>query len=228
MTPRIPISWPVEKCDLVYYRRESETTDIGAEADGEAEAGASDNGKCDCGPPDHQDCSVPRTRGERCSGDDRERGKEALQVDRELIRRSDGALPYNSYLWPSESWWLYDEFKHASSRWMFSICALANGKFAVEGYVWAIRDGHSHGRKNNYPTRKEAIRAAAARLIRGMRGSRTSGGLSDSLNGSQLAQAINWVLDTVAGETCAKRKRVVTMAAPIKRRRVIVAKKSLI
>lgn len=134
------------------------------------------------------------------------------------ISRADGQELYNGFLWPSESWWLGHERKKFSSRWNFGYVALSDGRFAVEGYVWAIREGVYHGRKNNFSSRSLCIRAAAARLIRCMRGSR-SWDTWDSLNGELLAEAVNWVLETVARETGKPVRRLVSLVKVMERQR---------
>src|SRR5689334_2011357 len=125
-----------------------------------------------------------------------------LPPELSAIRRADGREPFNGYLWPTESWWLGHERRKFDSRWHFGIVALADGRFALYGSVYAIKaDKDLGGRRNCFPDRKSAIRSGAARLIQTMRASGTWGIQYGGMTGSKLAEAINWVLATVARDT---------------------------
>ncbi len=127
------------------------------------------------------------------------------------IRSANGTAPYNHHLWPTESWWLGREISHCfDGRWHFGYVHLADGRFCIDGDLWHIEkddsdpanfDKNRVKRKNNFTDRRRCIRAAAARLILILRGSRRWNGLGGGLNGRHLATAINWVLHTVARET---------------------------
>jgi hypothetical protein len=119
------------------------------------------------------------------------------------IERADGVRPYNHYLWPTESWWANQELHQGyDSRWHFGIVALADGRFATEGQVRSIEKNNYGGRKIVFATRTEAIRVAAARMIRQARFSRKWTGLfCGGVKGEKLAGLINWTLGVVAKET---------------------------
>lgn len=143
---------------------------------------------------------------------------EAATIEEPEILRADGLKPSkHGYIPHSEIWFLNrggDYCRRFSGRWHFCYVALSDGRFSVSGMLWDIKndeDGLDGGR-NNFPTRAAAIRAAAARLIRIMRGSRNWFGHWDHLIGRDLAIAVNWVLDTVnreTGEARSKRRLVV-------------------
>jgi hypothetical protein len=129
------------------------------------------------------------------------------------IERIDGARPFNGYLWPSESWWAYrDEGKRSwDSRWHFGVVHLWDGRFAVDGtiskieadnrrYSWTRKDGQL-GRRNNFPTRREAVRTAAADLLRTLRSARSWPNSNRvSRDPSHWAEVVNWVLETAHRE----------------------------
>jgi len=129
------------------------------------------------------------------------------------IERADGARPFNGYLWPTESWWAHREpgNRNWDSRWNFGIVHLWNGTFAIMGqlsaiernnrrYRWEVKDGQLH-RTNNFATRREAIRSAAADLLRTLRSAR-SWRSNDWIARDPVhwAAVVNWVLTTAHRE----------------------------
>jgi hypothetical protein len=119
------------------------------------------------------------------------------------IERADGVRPYNHYLWPTEIWEARRDINDRISRkWHFCIIALADGRFATQGDVWSIEKNNYGGWKVVFATRNEAIRTAAARMIRRARISRGWTGMWDGgLQGKRLEAVINWALAVVARET---------------------------
>lgn len=126
------------------------------------------------------------------------------------IERADGSRPYNGYLWPTESWWANRELDfRIHSRWNFGIIALADGRFSINGHVDRIElNNETYEWEKRAPkpcvfnTRAEAIRYAAARLIRNARQSRQwEGWMNGQLQGAELARVINWIRAIVARET---------------------------
>src|SRR5690349_4692838 len=120
------------------------------------------------------------------------------------IERADGTRPFNHYLWPTESWWAGRDLRshQIHIRWNFGIVALADGRFSIEGCVYSIEKNEYSGKPCVFSTRIEAIRMAAARMIRIARASRNweSYGCG-GLKGSSLATVINWARKVVAQET---------------------------
>lgn len=138
------------------------------------------------------------------------------------IEAADGQRPFNSYLWPTESWWPDREPGQRSwdATWHFGIVALWDGSFAVNGFIWQIecndrrsswhqREGQLH-RPNNFPTRRQAIRTAAADVLRQLRNARHR--RPDWLrgpdwqsrvtrDGAHWVDVCNWVRRTVHRET---------------------------
>jgi hypothetical protein len=114
----------------------------------------------------------------------------------------DGKRPFNHYLWPTESWWAYDELGHRgfSARFHFGIIALNDGRFATEGFVWQIEansDSAHNGRPGKpvvFETREKAIRIAVARFIRLCRWATKWHGTPDYLTLDKSRRAINWAL----------------------------------
>lgn len=132
------------------------------------------------------------------------------------IRAIDGKEPFNMYLWPTDGddWWASGGVQYVgerfrgidrnfSSRWRFSIVALNDGRFSTSGCVYDIERGHEYGgRQCVFSTRAAAIRAAAARMIREARQSRTwKNILSDRLTDEDLEKLVNWTRAIVAEET---------------------------
>lgn len=134
------------------------------------------------------------------------------------IERADGVRPYNHYLWPTESWWPEDrDLGHCvHSRWHFGIVALADGRFSVEGSVFSIeRNTDGFGRPCVFGSRTEAIRTAAARMLRMARRSRKWEAFgTGKLEGSRLAAVINWARQIVARETGEQDPRLVHVKEP--------------
>lgn len=120
------------------------------------------------------------------------------------ISRADGRRPSNGYLWPTESWWAYDEFGHRgfTGRHHFGIVALNDGRWATNGIVCEIeansdnpfgRNGRP-GKPVVFGTREKAIRIAVARFIRLCRWARRWAGTPDYLTEANCQRAINWSL----------------------------------
>lgn len=137
------------------------------------------------------------------------------------ISRADGVRPYNHYLWPmpADSWWANRSLDHTlDPRWHFSVVALADGTFSTTGSVCSIEanaDGCYRDRPCVFPTRIEAMRASAARMIRIARGSRNwpHPGYG-RLRGNDLARVINWALSVVAEESGRPAPREVNVKTP--------------
>lgn len=148
------------------------------------------------------------------------------------IRAVDGTVPYNGYLWPTESWWPghTKEFRHRmSGGWFhFEIVALADGRFSIDGTVSHIegnttvprwRDEDPAGLPVVFETRSAAIRTGAARMIREMRQAQTWGkvGPMDGyrLDRETLEDVINWTLQQVAKACNEPMARLVRLVPPI-------------
>lgn len=129
------------------------------------------------------------------------------------IERADGARPFNGYLWPSESWWAHREpgNRNWDSRWNFGIVHLRDGRFAVMGQLTAIeRNNRRYSwemidaqllRANNFATRRRAIRAAAADLLRTLRWARNWKTIERiTRDPVHWAEVVNWVLATAHRE----------------------------
>lgn len=141
------------------------------------------------------------------------------------IERADGRRPYNHYLWPTEWWWANQHFGHSvDARWNFGIVALADGRFSTEGSVYSIDKNNcafssEKPRPCVYETRDQAIRVAAARLIRQARNSRRWQGYgSGKLEGQRLSAVINWIRAVVARETGRPEPAPITVKEPPKPR----------
>jgi len=119
------------------------------------------------------------------------------------IERADGVRPYNHYLWHTETWDAREDLDdYISRKWHFGIIALADGRFATQGDVQSIEKNDYGGWKVVFATRNQAIRTAAARMIRRARISRGWTGMWDGgLQGKKLEAVINWALGVVARET---------------------------
>jgi hypothetical protein len=129
------------------------------------------------------------------------------------IERADGTRPYNGYLWPTEWWWAHREpgQHNWDSRWNFGIVALWDGTFAVMGQVWAIEEKDRRyswtkksdqlHRRNCFPTRRQAVRTAAADLLRTLRSARRwQGSERVTRDPVHWAEVVNWVLTTAHRE----------------------------
>jgi len=120
------------------------------------------------------------------------------------IERVDGTRPYNHYLWPlpDDQWWANGQLgNRIDSRWHFSVVALKDGRYSVEGSVYSIEDNDYAGDPVVFPTREKAIRISAARMIRAARWSRNWDWRYGGLNGEKLASVVNWAREIVAKET---------------------------
>lgn len=129
------------------------------------------------------------------------------------IEAADGKRPFNGYLWPTEDWWAYHEPGKRSwdSRWHFGIIHLWDGTFAVDGQIWKIeRNDRRYSwtrtegqlpRLNNFPTRRQAIRTAAADVLRTLRAARRWNKTERIARDPQhWAEVVNWVLTTAHRE----------------------------
>jgi hypothetical protein len=128
------------------------------------------------------------------------------------IKRVDGTVPFNGYLWPTEAWWPGHEPEFRSrihGQWHFGIVALIDGRFAVDGTVSQIeansetpyrRKDEPEGRKVVFATRREAIRTAAARMIGDILRlrERNNMGMWDRMDRATMADVINWTRAQVA------------------------------
>jgi len=132
------------------------------------------------------------------------------------ICRADGVQPYNEYLWPTESWWAREYLDdRVNSCWHFGIVALSDGRFSTEGTVWSIEKNNYAGQQCVFMTRKEAIRVAAARMIRKARASKRwpDSGLG-GLKGKYLAEVINWARSVCAKETDQEEPKPIQVKEP--------------
>lgn len=83
------------------------------------------------------------------------------------IQTVHGTRPFNRYLWPTEQWVAYDTIKHAPYDFRIDLVELADGRWSTGGHVHEIeRDRVLTGERCCFPTRSEAVRAQAARIIR--------------------------------------------------------------
>lgn len=128
--------------------------------------------------------------------------------------RLDGTRPYNSHLWPTESWWISHDpnAPHGRNlhRFHFEIIALADGRYATDGATWSL-DANStvprwetektgeKGKPIIFADRVQAIRTAAAREIRAARWSRKWG--RDGLTADELEIFVNWTLEQISKAT---------------------------
>ena len=120
-----------------------------------------------------------------------------------IIARADGVRPFNHHLWHTEFYCAGHESRtrHIHTRWAFGIIALLDGRFSIEGSVRAIEKNDYSGRPVVFPTRVEALRTAAARMIRIARRSGSWDYQFGGLKGEKLATVINWARNVVARET---------------------------
>lgn len=143
------------------------------------------------------------------------------------IEGADGARPYNGYLWNTEWWWANRHDPRMSRRFHFGYVALADGRFAVSGFLHAIESDNRRcswetkpeqlRRHNCFDTRRAAIRTAAADLLRLARGARLwrQANHHDSLHDPvKFAALVNWVRAVVARETAGPEPRVM-VAVPL-------------
>jgi hypothetical protein len=133
------------------------------------------------------------------------------------IKRADGKVPYNGYLWPTESWWPGHEnqFRNrVSGSYNFGIIALNDGRYSVEGCVSHIakNTNNLYPHKDDppslpvvFPRRETAIRISAARMIKDIRvwrfhDDRNFICCSDKMSRKTMEQVINWTRSIVAQE----------------------------
>jgi hypothetical protein len=131
------------------------------------------------------------------------------------IKRADGTVPYNGYLWPTESWWPghQHQFRNIDGHWNFGIIALIDGRFAIDGALCQIEQNTDMpypqpndppGKPVVFDSREKAIRIAAARMIMGIRYLRNRDARRSSFMGMSretMADVINWTRQIVARET---------------------------
>ncbi|HLP66735.1 MAG TPA: hypothetical protein VK181_04375 [Rhizobium sp.] len=141
------------------------------------------------------------------------------------LRDINGRAPTNDYFYFTDWWWANKQFGYSvDCRWNFGIVALADGRFSVDGCVYAIEKNNCNGhwekhRPCVYDTREQAIRVAAARLIRIARASRRWTGLfTGKLEGERLALVVNWIRAVVARETSQPTPTPITIYEPPKPR----------
>lgn len=141
------------------------------------------------------------------------------------IRDIDGRVPINWHLYFTDWWWANKQFGYSvDSRWNFGIVALSDGRFSTDGSVYSIENDNCNGhwekpRPCVYATRRQAIRVAAARMIRTARASRRWEGLfTGRLEGPRLAMVINWAREIVARETGGSKAAPITIFEPPKPR----------
>ena len=129
------------------------------------------------------------------------------------IKRADGKVPYNGYLWPTEDWWPNDEpkFHYVSGSWNFGIIALNDGRYSVEGTISHIEKNTDNpyprgkddttGKPVVFATREKAIRISAARMIKDIRAWRFIEAFSyDKMSRDTMEAVINWTRNIVAKE----------------------------
>ncbi len=132
------------------------------------------------------------------------------------IARADGLRPFNRYLLHTEFYCAGHEaiHRHIHTRWFFGIVALLDGRFSIEGSVWAIEKNDYCGKPVVFATRAEAIRTGAARMIRRARRSGNWDYQFGGLKGKYLAEVINWALAVVARETSKPEPKPVQVKEP--------------
>lgn len=145
------------------------------------------------------------------------------------IKRADGTVPYNGYLWPTEAWWPghEPEFRNRiRGDWHFGIVALIDGRFAVDGTVSHIeansetpyrRENEPEGRTVVYATRTQAIRVAAARMIGDILRRRhwKGAGLNwDRMSRETMSDVIHWTRAKVAEACQAEAPKPIALVEP--------------
>lgn len=130
------------------------------------------------------------------------------------IERVDGRRPFNHNLWPlGDDWfWAHHEIgQHIDSRWNMLVIALQDGRWATDMSVHSMeRDETCYGHRCNFPDRRGALRAVAARLIGVARAARRWPG-SERLTEADCAAIIAWARDVVARETGGQAPRPLTL-----------------
>jgi hypothetical protein len=138
------------------------------------------------------------------------------------IKRADGTVPYNGYLWPTEDWWPShtSAFMHINSRYRLKIIALNDGRFATNGMLCCIEQNTDHpyphkddkpGRPVVFPDRITAIRTSAARMIQDIR----RYGSYDHLTRATMSALINWTLNIVAKQCGEPDHKSVSLPIPV-------------
>ena len=128
-----------------------------------------------------------------------------------------GSVPYNGYLWPTESWWPSHDPEIGGRgrnffRFHFGIVALKDGRFATDGHDYLLSANSTvpaweqsrlgPGNPVIYTDRITAIRTAAARMIREARWSLSWG--SNGLSDYELEILVNWTLKKVSEASSCK------------------------
>jgi len=133
-------------------------------------------------------------------------------TDSDDILRADGVKPFNGYLWPTEDWQPSHDKRFCNlrgvHRFHFSIVALADGRFSIEGMTCCIEQNTDNpyppkgeapsGRPVVFESRTAAIRTAAARMIRDILASRFWEYKGETMDRAVMALVINWTLQQVA------------------------------
>lgn len=146
------------------------------------------------------------------------------------ILRADGVEPGgagNHYFWPmvGDQWWPghTKELYHIDSRFHFEIIALEDGRFSCSNWLPEIEKGSTWPMSKDdvalpvvFKTRKEAIRTAAARMLRTARSARHWEGIFYRLSYEHFTQLYNWTLQRVAEETDDKPGRMINLSEPPK------------
>lgn len=110
------------------------------------------------------------------------------------LRRADGRAPYNHYLWPlgSDWFWAYNALgRRFSSTFNFSVVALADGRWIVDGFV-----NEDEAKMKFFQTRESALRVSAARLIRTIRRARHRKG-HDRVSAKDYPVLVAWTLAAI-------------------------------
>lgn len=144
------------------------------------------------------------------------------------IKSVKGTVPYNGFLWPTEAWWPghEPEFRNrVRGQWNFGIVALIDGRYAIDGNVSHIeanndnpyrRDGEADGMTVVFSTRVDAVRTAAARMIRSILRSRywQGCGVGDQMSRKTMADVINWTRAKVADACQEEPPKPLTLLEP--------------
>lgn len=121
------------------------------------------------------------------------------------IEAADGTRPSRDtwFLWPTEIWLPEGPLEMWRSRYRIAIIALADGRWATDGHVYAIESGiDCYRQRCVYPTRSEALRASAARAIRIARYAYWKAGKWDlyMMTPRMYAMLVGWAREVVARE----------------------------
>lgn len=101
------------------------------------------------------------------------------------LRRRDGMVPFNHYLWPLEGDW-HRPPAHLHSRFAFGIVALSNGRWLADGSIDS----------RQFKTRKAALRSAAALVIWRARNAR-KWARTYRISEADAQDVIAWVYDVL-------------------------------